>query len=257
MNLTALITGASSGIGYEFARVFAENNYDVFLVARREDRLKVLKERIESETGKRAEVLPYDLSNPEVAEEIYQQTGPVDALINNAGVGQVGRYSDRTWAADEFVMNLNLLTPMHLAKLYLSGMLENNQGGVINVASITGLMSSGPFMSTYFSSKAAMVSWSYALAEECSGTDVNVLTLCPGPVRTELAGKTGAGDKMIERFGMDPYKVAQIGYKSLQKGKRLVIPGVLSKLLVYSSKLLPRRAEAFINRKMQEKHIDS
>ena len=239
MNYT-LITGASSGIGLELAKLFARDNHNIILIARREERLRQLSRELENDNDIKTLVISKDLSQPQSAQEIYdllkQKNIMVDYLINNAGFIVYGKFSETEWSEEFKMIQLHIVTLTHLIKLFLPDMLRRKNGKILNIGS-TGSFVSGPFNAVYCATKNYTLSLSEALAEELSGTGVTVTTLCPGGTKTEFAAKANINDS----FGaMEASKVAKIGYKALMKGKRVVIPGILNKIQVFSIKLIPR-----------------
>src|SRR6185436_6905763 len=181
----ALVTGASSGIGADLARELAQGGHDLVLVARGEDKLKALAAELEKAHSIRARVISADLAQPDAAVQLVKQLGgtPIDVLINNAGYALYGRFAE-TDAADELRMiQVNIVALTQLAKLLLPGMLARKKGRILNVAS-TAAFQPGPLMAVYYATKAYVLSFSEALANELQGTGVGVTALCPGPTRT-------------------------------------------------------------------------
>lgn len=236
----ALITGASSGIGLELAKLFARDKHNIILIARREERLRQLSRDLENDNDIKTLVISKDLSQPQSAQEIYdllkQNDIIVDYLINNAGFIVYGRFSETNWSEEHKMIQLHMVTRTHLIKLFLPDMLRRKNGKILNIGS-TGSFVSGPFNAVYCATKNYTLSLSEALAEELSGTGVTVTTLCPGGTKTEFAAKANIKNS----FGaMESNKVAKIGYKALMKGERVVIPGTLNKIQVFSIRLTPR-----------------
>src|SRR5438128_1555599 len=185
--MNALITGASSGIGLELAKLFARDEHDVVLVARRADKLKQLAAQLGSAHNIRATVIPADLADPAAPEEIFRALRAadveLDVLVNNAGFGVTGPFLATDAAAELRMIQVNVTALTHLTKLFLPGMLGRGAGRVLNVASTAGFQP-GPLMAVYYATKAYVISFSDALAEELRGTGVTVTCLCPGPTKT-------------------------------------------------------------------------
>jgi short-subunit dehydrogenase len=253
---TALITGASGGIGAELARLFAGDGYDLVLVARSADKLARLAEQLARDHPIAVRIMPKDLSNPEAPAQIQAELAAasvrVDVLVNNAGVGLGGRFAEVGTEGELEMMRLNMVAPTHLTKLFLAGMLARGEGKILNVASITGFFP-GPFWSVYGATKAYVLSFSEALANELSGTGVTVTALCPGPTATGLAARGGMQDARAYRGAtMDAGTVARSGYRGLVRGQAVVIPGWRNRLLAFAVRLTPRRTTAGIARRLLE-----
>lgn len=253
--MNVLITGASGGIGAELARIFAQHKHDLVLVARSEDKLKSLAEELERKHAMRTHVLAVDLTDPIAPARLFdalaRQNTPVDVLVNNAGFGARGAFAEIDPAIEARMIQLNIATLTQLTRLFLPGMLERRQGKILNVASTAGFVP-GPLMAVYYASKAYVVSFSEALAEETAGTGVTVTMLCPGPTETNFAVTAGNQDSSLFRSGkvMDARSVAQIGYDGLMAGKRMVVAGWSNRLTVFSTRLAPRTLLAKITRKL-------
>ncbi len=252
---TALITGAWSGIGRELALLFARDGYNLVLVARSAAKLAELAEDLKREHGTSIRVLAKDLSNPAAPDEIYSELAPdssVDSLVNNAGFGTRGPFWETSLAAELEMMQVNMVALTHLTKLLLKGMLERRSGKILNVASTAGFQP-GPLMAVYYATKAYVLSFSEALANELKGSGVSVTALCPGPTETGFSQRAGMRDSRLFRgTTMDARTVAQIGYRALMQGKPVVIPGLRNRLLAFSVRLAPRAAVTRITRRLQE-----
>jgi len=240
----ALITGASSGIGYELANLFAKDKHNIILIARREDRLKQLSRDLENDYKIKTLVIPKDLSQSQSAQEIYdilkQNDITIDYLINNAGFMVYGRFSDTNWSEDHKMIQLHMVTLTHLIKLFLPDMLRRENGKILNIGS-TGSFVPGPLNAVYCATKNYILSLSEAIAEELNGTGVTVTALCPGGTKTEFAEKANIKNSSVHFFEvMEAKRVARIGYKALMKGKRVVIPGMLNKIQIFSIRFTPR-----------------
>ena len=240
----ALITGASSGIGYEFAKLFAKDNHNLVLVARREDRLKQLSRDLEDYYKIKTMVIPKDLSQSQAALEIYdmlkQKDIIIDYLVNNAGFIVYGYFTDTNWSEEYKMIRLHIETLTYLIKLFLPDMLRRKKGKILNIGS-TGSFVPGPFNAVYCATKSYILSLSEAIAVEVYGTGVTVTALCPGGTKTGFAERKSDKNSPVYFFEvMEADKVAQIGYKALMKGKRVVIPGVLNKIQIFLIRFIPR-----------------
>lgn len=240
----ALITGASSGIGYELAKLFAKDKHNIILIARREDRLKQLSRDLENDYKIKTLVIPKDLSQSQSAQEIYdilkQDDITIEYLINNAGFIVYGRFSDTNWSDDHKMIQLHMVTLTHLTKLFLPDMLIRKNGKILNIGS-TGSFVPGPLNAVYCATKNYILSLSEAIAEELNGTGVTVTALCPGGTKTEFAEKANIKNSSVYFFEvMEANRVARIGYKALMKGKRMVIPGKLNKIQIFLIRFTPR-----------------
>ncbi|HST05719.1 MAG TPA: SDR family oxidoreductase [Chloroflexia bacterium] len=243
---TALITGASGGLGYEFARIFAREGYDLVLVARSEDKLNSIKRDLENKHGITVLVIVKDLSEPSAPQSIFDalvQSGTeVDVLVNNAGFTVFGLFAETDLGKELEMLNVNIVALTHLAKLFLLPMLERGHGRILNMAS-TAAFQPGPLMAAYYASKAYVLSFSEALAEELSDKGVTVTALCPGPTQTgfQKRGNLERSRLVAGRQIMSPRIVAQAGYRALMKGQRVVIPGFMNKAIAEGMRFLPRR----------------
>ena len=257
MSRTALITGASSGIGYELALLFARDGFDCILVARGHDELNELAARLESEFRVKTLVLAKDLSTPSAVNEIYEETTAaglaVNVLVNNAGFGVYGLFAQTDLEAELQMLQVNVTALTSLTKLFLAGMLERREGRILNVASTAGF-AIGPLMAVYYASKAYVLSFSAALTNELEGTGVTVTTLAPGPTRTGLQQRGGMADsRLFQGQIADAKSVALAGYRGLMAGKPLVIPGIRNKLIPLVARLSPRGVMARVVRRAQER----
>jgi hypothetical protein len=246
----ALITGASAGIGLELARIFARERYRVILVARNQRRLdEIAQELRPAETH----VLAIDLSLPNAPEEIHRAIPTVDVLVNNAGFGLFGKFAEKSLAEELNMMQLNMTALVALTRLYLPAMISARSGKIMNVAS-TAAFQPGPLMAIYYATKAFVLSFSEAIANELEGTGVTVTALCPGPTATDFFERAQLQNSGLvkDRKIMDARTVAEIGYRALMAGKTLVIPGIGNKLLAQSIRFSPRSMVTKIVRRMQE-----
>jgi uncharacterized protein len=252
----ALVTGASSGIGSELARLAARDGYDVLLVARRADRLAALADELAREHGVEARTVSADLATPHGVEEIERARAgaPVEVLVNNAGVGGRGRFAtERDVRADLDMIQLNVVSLVHLTGIMLPGMVERGSGGILNVASTAGY-APGPLQAVYYATKAFVKSFSEALTAECRGTGVRVTALCPGPVDTEFAAAAGLEETSLMRtplIKVPAPKVAAAGWRALRRGRAVVVPGLAMRIAMQSLRVTPRRVAARISEMSQ------
>ncbi len=254
---TALITGASSGIGLELARIHAQKGGNLVLVARSKGRLDKLKIELEKQYQISATVINEDLSEPESAKRIFDKTQQlgivVDTLINNAGFGGHGLFHSRSLVAEQDMIQVNITSLTNLTHYYLTGMVERNNGRILNVSSTASFMP-GPLQAVYYATKSYVTSFTQAISEEVSDKNITVTALCPGPVET---GFVKAGDL----DGIDAWKkaksaksVAICGYKAMEQGRLVVInEGMLSFILNWIVPILPRRTVLKISRQSMEK----
>jgi hypothetical protein len=242
---TALVTGASRGIGYELARLFAGTGYDVVLVARTESDLREAADYFEERFGVEATVLVADLSDPDAPREIYDACDErgirVDALVNNAGFGTAGDFVDTDLDAELDELQVNVTAVTHLTKLFAREMADRGDGKVLNVASTAGFLP-GPGMAVYYATKSYVLSFSEAIAEELADDGVTVTCLCPGPVDTGFQDRAENEGSLLNRFyfGGDARSVARAGYRGLTSGDTVVVPGIPMKLTTFGLRLLPR-----------------
>ncbi|HTV65001.1 MAG TPA: SDR family oxidoreductase [Bryocella sp.] len=241
---TALITGASSGIGLELARLFAADGYRLVLVARNRGALRALGDELQARHGIEVRVSPKDLAHPASPVELHQELQEagivLDVLVNNAGFGGRGPFLKTDWNNEAEMMQVNIVALVHLTKLFLP-QIRAREGKVMNVASVAGFLP-GPYMSIYYASKAFVISFSEALAEELRGTGTAVTCLCPGPVETNFQQRAGSENTGLTKSGLlvEVGDVARAGYEGMKQGKRLVIPGWKNQALIQGLRLSPR-----------------
>ncbi|HED30270.1 MAG TPA: SDR family oxidoreductase [Prosthecochloris aestuarii] len=240
---SVLITGATSGIGEAFARQYAAKNSHLLLVARSQEMLRSLAERLAGSWNIRVDIFPLDLSDTCSAERLVafcrEKQLAIDILVNNAGFGLAGPFSNAQAEEIENMVNLHNLTMMKLSSLLLPDMLKRGQGGIINVSSITAFQGV-PFNAVYAATKAFTLSLSEALHEELKGSGVHVCAVCPGLTKTPLFEKTGVDPhKTLLPVG-DPAPVVKAAIKALERNKPLVVPGLVNKILIHGGRLLPR-----------------
>ncbi len=251
----ALVTGASSGIGMQLARLFAADRIDLVLVARRAQELESLAADLRNESGVAVTVLPLDLAQPGAARALFaalqSRSLVVTDLCNNAGFGLFGLFQDTALDDEAAMIQLNITALTELTELCLPPMVASHDGRILNVAS-TASFQPGPYMAVYYASKAYVLSFSEALATELKGSGVTVTALCPGPTRTGFQTRAAMHHsallKNVALTAVDD--VARSGYRAMQHGKRVVIPGWINRIGVFSTPLLPRWMSAAIVKKI-------
>ena len=244
MKGTALITGASAGLGREFARLFAADGHDVILVARRRDRLDALAAELVSAHGIGASAFAVDLADAaacrRLVDDVRGRGLEVDFLVNNAGFGGTGAFADVPLERELSMIQVNVTALVELTRLLLPGMKARRRGRILNIGSTAGFQP-GPFMATYYASKAFVNSFTEALAYELDGSGVTATVSCPGATATEFAGHAGNADSLLFKLGAaDSAGVAREAYQAMMAGRRLVIHGVTNKLGVQSLRVSPR-----------------
>jgi short-subunit dehydrogenase len=256
-NRTALITGASAGIGRELATFFARDHYNLVLVARTASPLAQAADELQRQFGITAKSFPLDLTASSAPQFLFEQLGResinIDVLVNNAGYGKLGAFAEVLVEESQGQIQLNISALTHLTKFFLGPMLERKSGKILNVASTAGFQP-GPLMAVYYATKAYVISFSEALANELQGSGVTVTCLCPGVTDTEFQKRAGTEETRLFRKmrPMDAKTVARDGYRALMKGKPLVIPGFRNWLLAESLRVSPRRAVTAISRRLIE-----
>ncbi len=255
MNKTALITGASSGIGYELAKLFAEDRYNLVLVARSAGKLTQVADELQREFGISAKAVPLDLTVASAPQSLFNQLQRegivVDILVNNAGYGVLGEFANISGEDTLGQIQLNITALTYLTKLFLGPMIERRSGKILNVASTAGFQP-GPLMNVYYASKAYVISFSEALANELHGTGVTVTCLCPGATDTAFQGRAGLENTPLFKKlrPMTADVVARDGYRGLMAGKAMVISGFRNWVLAESVRFSPRRLVTAISRKV-------
>ena len=226
---TALITGASAGIGKEFARIQAKAKGNLVLVARSENKLNELKTELEKEHGIEVLVIAKDLTEPTAAQDVFDEVKThmikIDYLINNAGFGGQGKFHERKWEEDHAMIQLNIVALSELTRLFLPGMVERKEGKILNVSSTASLMP-GPLQAVYFASKAYVTSFSNAISEELRGTNVTVTALLPGATESDFAKTSGLDNTALFDKTFPAADVALAGYNGMLKGKLNVKAGL-------------------------------
>lgn len=257
---TALVTGASRGIGYEIARLAAADGYNLAVVSRSGDDLYSVKGELEDEFDITVEPIEGDLSDPDTPKEIHDRLLEtdmwVDLLVNNAGRGQMGEFTETDWEVDEEMMQINMGAVVHLTDLFLPQMIERGEGKILNVSSLAAF-APGPLMTLYYATKAFVQNFSEGLAEEVAGEGVTVTALSPGPVDTgfEIKGVKPSenGNKSVR---VSPELAAREGYNGVMSGRRVVVPGGAVSLAPGITRLLPRRAVSRFIRRLNQKLLE-
>src|ERR1700686_4728805 len=259
---TALVTGGSGGIGIEIAKVLARNGFDLVLVARKRDTLEAAAGQIEGKFDVRVQVFAADLRRPDAPQAIFDflhnENIPIEVLVNNAGFGLLGEFADTKLQRELERIQVNIAALTHLTKLFLPAMIKRKSGRVLNVAS-TAAFQPGPLMAVYYATKAYVLSFSQALAEELRHSGVTVTALCPGPTETGFAAEAGVESVRLFTL-MKPSSsaaVARTGYKAMKRGRRVAVHGLINKSLTQSLRVTPRRLVSLIVRKLQENRTRS
>jgi uncharacterized protein len=252
---TVLITGASSGIGLELAKLFAADKSDLVLVARNQAALEKLAEELRRDHGVEVLVEPIDLANATAPQAVFDNLTAkgirVDVVVNNAGFGSLGAFADLPAQRQLDMIQVNVTALTHLSRLFLPRMIEQGRGGILNVGSTAGFQP-GPNMAVYYASKAYVLSFTEALAEELAGTDIKITCLAPGPTSTGFAAVARMESTLLFRLGsMDAKTAASIGYRGFRRGKVLVIPGFRNKLGPFAVRFGPRRLVRKLVKRLQ------
>ena len=256
---TALVTGASGGIGEDLARLVASSGRDLVLLARSAAKLQSLADELARAHRITATVLPADLSEPGAADDIARTLAErrlnIDILMNNAGFGTFGEFARENAQEHLRMLQVNVVALTMLTRFLLPGMLERRRGRILNVAS-TAAFQAGPLMAAYYASKAYVLSFSLALTDETADTGVTVTCLCPGPTRTGFQERAQMNESRLFRMTsvMSAADVARAGYDAMMAGRALVVPGVVNKIGAQSVRLVPRRVAAKIARALNAEH---
>lgn len=246
MKKTALITGASNGIGLELAKIFAKEGHDLILIARNKEKLDAVKSNLEAAYKQQIYIYAKDLSEKDAAYDIYNFTQDqhiaVDVLINNAGFGDFGKFLDSDLTKQTEMIQVNVTALVQMCHLFTQQMAERKSGKILNIASIAAFQA-GPLMAVYYATKAFVLSFSEALSVELKNSGITVTALCPGPTSTGFEQNAN-----LESSGLfknlkitTAESVALFGYRMLIKNKLIAVPGATNKFIVWASKLLPRR----------------
>lgn len=245
MGKAVLITGASSGFGIEFAKKFASTGRNLVLVSRNQNRLNILKHKLSNHFGVKVEIIIADLAEKDVAEKIYEQVEAkgieIDILINNAGFGDFHTYYNCDWEKQYEMIQVNIVALMQLTRLFAEQMVKHKKGRILNMASAASFQP-GPLYASYYASKAFVLSFTEAIAEELKGTGVHAMALCPGPTRTNFVDRADAEQSRLFKVlkVADPKKVVAYGYYCMMRNKVVAVSGIQNKLLVLASKFSPK-----------------
>jgi short-subunit dehydrogenase len=251
---TALITGASMGIGRDLAELFARDGHHLILTARNEEKLKELAGQFHNQFGVNVDVFARDLSAPNASQDIFQQfeSRNIDYLINNAGFGTHGPFAESDIASQLGMLQVNVVALTHLTRLFLPQMLKRRSGRIMNLASVASFLP-GPLMAVYYATKAYVLSFSEALASEVEGTGVTVTAVCPGPTKTGFQDRAGiAHSPLFQKSVMDSMTASRMGYDAMMRGKRAIVTGFSNKVSAMGTRFLPRSATASIAKKLNE-----
>lgn len=256
---TALITGASGGLGAELARIHASKGDNLVLVARGKEKLNTLKNELEKQYAISVHVIVRDLSEQSAPQEVFSELQTqrirIDYLINNAGFGDFGLFAECDWKKQEQMINLNVMVLTHFTRLFLPEMIKHKFGKVLNIAS-TAAFQPGPTMSVYFASKAFVLSFSEAIANELKGTGITITTLCPGATETGFKSAASLDSSNLFKGSRiaNPKEVAEFGYRAMMKGKTVAVHGFVNLLISQSVRFIPRNIVTTIARfKLKEK----
>ena len=241
---TALVTGASAGIGRELARLAAKDGHDLVLVARRRDRLAELSAELTAAHGVQVMLIDMDLSDhgapAAIADKLRAEGKAVDFLINNAGFGTCGPFAQAVLDREVEMIHLNIRALVQLTHAFLPGMVARGSGRILNVASVAGFVP-GPYMATYYASKAFVLSFTEALACELNDSGVTITASCPGPTKTEFSEVAGnARTQLFSNSVAQAAPVALHAYRAMMAGQVVAIPGLMNKLIAQSTRISPR-----------------
>jgi len=255
MNKTALITGATNGIGLELARIHASEGGNLVLVARNKPKLDALRVELEELYKVKVYTIDKDLSETNAAQDVYAETRrmeiEVDYLINNAGFGDFGLFAETDWDKEHRMIQLNITTLTHLTKLYLRQMQQRGGGKIMNVAS-TAAFQPGPTMAVYFATKAYVLSFTEAISNEVKGRGISITALCPGPTETGFsAAGSMDGSRLFRNKRLPTGKdVAQFGYRAMLAGKTLAVHGIKNNIMTNAIRFFPRSWVVAVSRRM-------
>jgi uncharacterized protein len=255
---TALITGASGGIGMELARIFAKEKHNLVLVARSEGKLTALATELQNKHNISVKVVAKDLSLPNAVQEVYDELKKanltIDFLVNNAGFGEFGFFHQTAWEKEAMMIDLNIKTLTHFTKLFVQDMVHRKSGKILNVAS-TAAFQPGPLMAVYYATKAYVLSFSEAIANELQGTGITVTALCPGPTESGFQAAAALEESKLVKGKKLPssLEVADYAYKALMQGETVAIHGTMNWLMAQSVRFTPRKMVTALVRTLSEK----
>lgn len=259
INKSCLITGAAAGLGHEFSKLAIADGYNLILIDIDAEKLAEVKKMIEKTSDLKITIIAKDLCKPNIAHEIYNEVKGenIEMLINNAGFGVFGEFSETNWQREEDMMYLHMLTSTHLTKLVIKDMVVANRGKILNISSLAAFQP-GPLMAIYYASKSFLLSFTEAVAREIKDSGVSISVLCPGPTKTNFQSTVSENtSKNKIAVNMASVKtVASYGYKAFVKGKIVIIPGAMNKILAFLPRILPRSTAANIVYKIQISNRD-
>ncbi|SHF30225.1 hypothetical protein SAMN05444392_11434 [Seinonella peptonophila] len=252
-----LITGPTSGIGLELARLFAMNNYELILVGRNRQKLIELQRLWKYEFNSTIHMIEEDLALPDAAKKIIQTVSErglsIDILVNNAGFGAYGPFTQTSLTKELEMIQVNVIALTSLTKLVSCEMVKQGNGKILNLSSVAGFQPGGPLMAVYYATKAYVLSFSEALANELEEAGVQVSVLCPGPTATRFEKRANLEQsKLFQRNIMTAEEVARIAFREFMRGKRLIVPGTTNRILARSVRFLPRKVVTGMVRRIQE-----
>ena len=249
---TSVVTGGASGIGLELVKLLIEDNYKVFIVDNNKENLKKLEKSI---NPKHFVGIREDMSSLSSPEKIYRKLKDenIEVLINNAGFGDYGKFHTTDWKKEEKMINLHVVNTTHLTKLFLKDMVKKNDGKIMNISSVAAFQP-GPLMSLYYATKAYILHFTEAIADEVKDKNICISVLCPGQTKTNFQKNVSSKKNKIMFNVSCPEKVAKYGYRALKANDTISIPGNFNKFLVFLNRLLPRSVVTKIVRYIQEKN---
>ena len=249
---TSVVTGGASGIGLELVKLLIEDNYKVFIVDNNKENLKKLEKSI---NPKHFVGIREDMSSLSSPEKIYRKLKDenIEVLINNAGFGDYGKFHTTDWKKEEKMINLHVVNTTHLTKLFLKDMVKKNDGKIMNISSVAAFQP-GPLMSLYYATKAYILHFTEAIANEVKDKNICISVLCPGQTKTNFQKNVSSKKNKIIFNVSCPEKVAKYGYRALKANDTISIPGNFNKFLVFLNRLLPRSVVTKIVRYIQEKN---
>ena len=249
---TSVVTGGASGIGLELVKLLIEDNYKVFIVDNNKENLKKLEKSI---NPKHFVGIREDMSSLSSPQKIYKKLKDenIEVLINNAGFGDYGKFHTTDWKKEEKMINLHVVNTTHLTKLFLKDMVKKNDGKIMNISSVAAFQP-GPLMSLYYATKAYILHFTEAIADEVKDKNICISVLCPGQTKTNFQKNVSSKKNKIMFNVSCPEKVAKYGYRALKANDTISIPGNFNKFLVFLNRLLPRSVVTKIVRYIQEKN---
>lgn len=246
----ALITGASSGFGVDFARQLAAMGANLVLVARREDRLRTVADEVRQAHGVQAEVVALDLELPDAPQTLYDQMAAagreISVLVNNAGFGLYGRFIEMDGAREQAMLHIDIMTVVHMTRLFAPPMVARGHGYILQVSSI-GAFQPAPLYASYAAAKAFVLNFSEAVNYELRGSGVSITTTCPGPAATEFLEVSGQRKTAFQRMVMmSSADVVRASLRAMLRRKATIVPGRLNAFLAWSNRLMPRRISTMV-----------